>query len=158
MAELESPLDQKNVSGVKPIYGWALDEKGISKIELFVDGIYLGNIPYGGIRQDVKEAHPEYPGAGQSGFAMVWNYSVLPPGEHTLLVRIHNLNGETLNLPAKVNVVKFHGEMVSRMTPEDYFPCEVSVTADGTTRAYDVYLEWYPEVQDFGISQIIPKE
>jgi hypothetical protein len=45
VGKLESPMDGRNASGVKAIYGWALDEKGISKIELFVDGNFICRIP-----------------------------------------------------------------------------------------------------------------
>ena len=158
IGELESPMDGKNASGVKAIYGWALDGKGISKIELFIDGSYVCKIPHGGIREDVKEAYPRYPKADQSGFAMIWNYAALSPGEHNVVVKVHNLKGETLDLAAKVNVVRFHGEVVTQIAPEGYLPYQINVTADGVTRSYDVHVDWCEETQDFGISEIIPRE
>jgi hypothetical protein len=158
VGELESPVNGKNASGVKAIYGWALDEKGISRIELFIDGSYVCKIPHGGIREDVKEAYPKYPKADQSGFAMIWNYSALSPGEHHVVVKLQNLKGETLDLASKVNVVRFHGEVVTQMAPEGYLPYQVDVTADGLTKSYDVNVEWCEETQDFGISEIIPRE
>jgi len=158
VGELESPVNGKNAAGVKAIYGWALDEKGISKIELFIDDSYVCKIPHGGIREDVKAAYPRYPKADQSGFAMIWNYSALSPGEHHVVVKLHNLKGETLDLASKVNVVRFHGEVVTQMAPEGYLPYQVDVTADGSTKSYDVNVEWCEETQDFGISEIIPRE
>jgi hypothetical protein len=158
VGRLESPVDGKTASGVKPIYGWALDEKGISKIELFIDGSYVCKIPHGGIREDIKAAYPGYPKADQSGFAMIWNYSALSPGEHDVVVKLHNLEGETLDLASKVNVMRFHGEIVTQVTPEGYLPYQVDVTADGFTKTYDVNIEWSEEIQDFGISEIIPRE
>jgi hypothetical protein len=158
VGKLESPVNGKNASGVKAIYGWALDEKGISSVELFIDDSYVCKIPHGGIREDVKETYPRYPKADQSGFAMIWNYSALSPGEHHVVVKLHNLKGETLDLASKVNVVRFHGEVVTQMAPEGYLPYQVDVTADGSTRSYDVNVEWCEETQDFGISEIIPRE
>jgi len=151
-------MDGRNASGVKAIYGWALDEKGISRIELFIDGNYVCKIPHGGIREDIKVGYPRYPKADQSGFAMIWNYSALSPGEHDVVVKLHNLKGETLDLASKVNVVRFHGEVVTQVAPEGYLPYQVDVTADGLTKSYDVSVEWCEETQDFGISEIIPKE
>jgi len=158
VGKLESPMDGRNASGVKAIYGWALDEKGISRIELFIDGNYVCKIPHGGIREDIKVGYPRYPKADQSGFAMIWNYSALSPGEHDVVVKLHNLKGETLDLASKVNVVRFHGEVVTQVAPEGYLPYQVDVTADGLTKSYDVSVEWCEETQDFGISEIIPKE
>ena len=158
VGKLESPVDGKNTSGVKAIYGWALDEKGISKIELFIDGSYVCKIPHGGIREDIKGAYPRYPKADQSGFAMIWNYAMLSPGEHDVVVKVHSLKGEILDLASKVNVVRFHGEVVTQIAPEGYLPYQVDVTADGLTKSYDVSVEWCEETQDFGISEIIPKE
>jgi|GEM_PF-3383881 len=158
VGKLESPMDGRNASGVKAIYGWALDEKGISRIELFIDGSYVCKIPHGGIREDIKAAYPRYPKADQSGFAMIWNYSALSPGEHHVVVKLHNLKGETLDLASKVNVVRFHGEVVTQVAPEGYLPYQVDVTADGLTKSYDVNVEWCEETQNFGISEIIPRE
>jgi uncharacterized repeat protein (TIGR02543 family) len=158
IGRLESPGDGKALSGVKPIYGWALDGEEVTKIELFIDGHYVCRIPYGGLREDIRETHPGYPDAEQAGFALVWNYSVLPAGEHTVGVRLHNSMDETLDLSAKVSVVKFHGDVVTDMNPDTPYTCPVTVTADGMTKTYDVNLQWLSEIQDFGIIEIVPKE
>ena len=158
IGELESPSGGKNMSGVKAIYGWALDKEGIAKIELFVDGSYVCQIPYGGLREDLREAHPRYPKADQSGFALIWNYSVLTPGEHTVEVVITNNEDQTLDLATTVNVVKFHGDGITQVTPEILSSYPVSVTADGLTKTYDVNIQWFDETQDFGITEIIPRE
>ena len=158
IGKLESPSNGKNASGIKPIYGWTLDGEGISKVELFVDGTYVCKIPYGGIREDVRQSNPTYPNADQSGFAMVWNYAGMTPGDHTVLVRVSSIQGESLDLIARVTAVKFHGEFVTGMTPEFLVPGTITVTADGVTKTYDVNIEWSNESQDFGIADIIPRE
>ena len=38
---LQSPSDGSSVSAVQPIYGWALDQEGISEVNLFVDGAFM---------------------------------------------------------------------------------------------------------------------
>jgi len=158
VGKLESPSDSKAVSGVKPIYGWALDREEISKVELLIDGTYVCDIPYGGLREDLKEAYAAYPNAEKGGFALIWNYAVLTPGEHAVQVKAHNARGETLDLNSMVTVVKFHGEVVDAVQPEVMSPNEVTVTSDGVTRTYDIYLRWFEEIQDFGITEIVPKE
>jgi hypothetical protein len=119
------------VSGIKPIYGWALDGQAVSTVELYVDGVYICDIPYGGIRADIKEAYPDYPEGDRSGFALIWNYSVLSPGEHTVLVKVHNTKGETLDFHAPVTIAKFHGDLVTTLTPDANVSQEIAVTADG---------------------------
>jgi len=155
---LESPGDGKTLSGVKPIYGWALDGEAVTKVELFIDGHYVCQIPYGGLREDIGETHPEYPEAEEAGFALVWNYSVLSAGEHTVGIRVHNSRGEALDLSARVSVIKFHGDVVTDMNPDTPATCPVTVTADGVTRTYDVNLQWVSEIQDFSIIDIVPKD
>ncbi len=61
IATLENPIDGQKVSGILPIYGWALDQKGITKIELFIDDQFIGSIPYGGVRLDIKMPTPISP-------------------------------------------------------------------------------------------------
>jgi hypothetical protein len=158
LGKLENPTGREIVSGVKPIYGWALDGQAVSTVELYVDGVYICDIPHGGIREDIIEAYPDYPEADRSGFALIWNYSVLSSGEHTVLVRVHNTKGETLDLHASVTVVKFHGDLVTTLSSDTNLSQQIDVTADGVTKTYDVNLQWYPERQDFGIKNIIPRD
>ena len=154
---LENPRNNDKVSGIQTIHGWTLDEKGVSRIELFVDGVYVSDIPYGGTREDLKEAYPAYPRADQSGFALIMNYSTLSPGSHTIQLRIHNQNNETVELSADVSVEKFHGEFINQVTPYSGWLSDVVVTSDGTTKTYDVNLQWSNESQSFEITEIIQK-
>ena len=157
VGDLESPSEGKKVSGVKTIYGWALDPGGVQKIEFFIDDSYMCDIPYGGMREDVAEAHPDYPNADRSGFALIWNYSSLSAGNHLASVKIWNLRGEVLELAATVWVNKFHGESVTQASPNEWVMPDVKITADGEAGTYDVRIEWVNESQSFEISEIIPK-
>ena len=157
IAKLENPTDSQKVPGVLPIYGWALDPKGITKIELFIDDQLIGDIPYGGLRTDVKDAYPNYPNAENSGFAMIWNYSTLTSGDHSMKVRVHNQDDQTKDLDAMVTVNKFHGEFVQQMSPSYRWLRNNSVTADGITRKYDIEIGWSNVLQGFEIIEIIQK-
>jgi len=44
------------------------------------------------------------------------------------------------------------------VTPDTNLSQEITVTADGVTKTYDVNLQWHPERQDFGIKDIIPRD
>lgn len=157
IAKLENPANGQKVSGILPIYGWALDQKGINKIELFIDDQLIGNIPYGGTRQDVKNAYPNFADAENSGFAMIWNYSTLSSGDHSVKVRVHNQDGQTKDLDALITVNKFHGEFVEKMRPSNRLLRNNSVTADGVTKKYDIGIEWSDVLQGFEIIKITPK-
>jgi len=88
---------------------------------------------------------------------MIMNYSTLSPGSHTLQLRIHNLNNETLELSTPVFVEKFHGDSVNHITPHSGWLSDMAVTSDGVTRMYDVNLQWSNESQGFEIVEIVPK-
>jgi hypothetical protein len=157
VANLESPVNGQKVSGIASIYGWALDKKGITKADLFIDGQYAGNIPYGGSRMDVKNAYPDYPAAENSGFSTIMNYSILSPGDHIVKVRVHNQEDLAIDLNASVTVMKFHGEFVEKVSPSNRTLRDNSVTVDGVTKKYDIKIEWSNESQGYQITDIIEK-
>jgi hypothetical protein len=154
---LENPLDGQNVSGITTIHGWGIDGKGITKVELYVDGQFIGIIPYGGTRGDIKNAFPNYPNAENSGFGILINYSVLSSGNHAIKARLYNQDGHTLDLNASVNVKKFHGEFVTNANPATWTLSNEVVTVGGTNRNYDIVIQWSNATQGFEITEIIQK-
>ena len=157
LAVLESPVEGQPVSGILPIYGWALDPKGIAKVELLMDDQWIANVPYGGTRKDVQSAYPDYPDAENSGFATVWNYSALTSGDHSVKVRVHNRDGLTRDLEAAVTVKKFHGEPVDKVVPGERRLRRNVVTVDGIDKIYDILIDWSNASQGFEITDIIPR-
>jgi hypothetical protein len=154
---LENPLDGTTVFGITTIHGWAIDGKGIKKVELFVDDQYICDIPYGSTRKDVQQAYPNYPLGENSGFGTIINYSLLTEGLHTIKVRLHNLDGETKDLSANILVEKFHGEFVSEINPNERWFYNVSVDVNGVIKKYDVLIQWSNETQSFVIKRVVPK-
>jgi hypothetical protein len=95
------------VTGVYPLTGWVLDDVGVSKrlsptgctgapsptcrwladIEVMVDGRTLGESIYYLPRPDAANAHPDVPGAFNSGFQMNIDTTRIDNGQHTLSVR-----------------------------------------------------------------------
>ena len=55
---LEEPVKGGTASGVTNIRGWAVADAGVNRIELFVNGQFYSEIPYGGQREDVESAFP----------------------------------------------------------------------------------------------------
>ena len=154
---LESPSEGKRVLGIKTIYGWALDREGISRIRLLIDGEFVCDIPYGGLREELKETYPGYPNAERGGFALVWNYSSLSPGPHYVQIEVKNLKGDILVLSAHISIPELPGEIINEVNPGELLIPGVSLTVDGKTRAYNLRLGWSDESQAFEIIEIYPQ-
>jgi hypothetical protein len=154
---LENPADGQTVSGITTVHGWAIDGKGVTEVEWFIDGQSVGNIPYGGSRMDVKDVYPNYPNAENSGFGMIMNWSILSSGSHAIKVRIHNQDGQTQDLDATVTVKRFHGDYMTNVNPGTYVLPNCAVTGGGTTMNYDIYIAWSNASQGFQITNVIPK-
>ena len=154
---LESPSEGKRVLGLKTIYGWALDGEGVSRVRLFIDGEYICDVPYGGLREDVKELHSGYPDAEKGGFALVWNYSNLPAGAHLVQIDVQNIRGSILSLSANVTVHKLPGENITQVNLGQWLMPGVNFVEDGITKAYDLRLEWSDESQSFEIIDLSPQ-
>jgi len=154
---LENPSEGQKVSGITTIHGWAIDGTKVTKVELFVDGTYAGDIPYGGSREDVRDVYPQYPNADLSGFGMIMNYSILSPGSYNIVVRLNNQDGQTKDLASAVTVVRFHGDFATQVTPDSFWLNNVNVTIEGVTRTYDIQVQWFNASQGFEIKEIVPK-
>jgi hypothetical protein len=75
----ESPRD--NIyAGIDTVRGWAISSAGINRVELYIDGQFYSLLPQGGLRPDVGNAFPTYPGSANSGFALAFNYASLSIG------------------------------------------------------------------------------
>ena len=157
IGSLENPSDGQTVSGIITIHGWALDGKGITNVEWFIDGQSAGNIPYGGSRTDVKDAHPDYPNAENSGFGIIWNWSILSPGNHAIKIRPYNQDGNFEDLDATVTVKRFHGDYMTNVNPGTYLLPSCEVTGGGITKYYDIKIQWSNATQGFQITDVIPK-
>jgi hypothetical protein len=157
IALLENPQNGKTVSGITTVHGWVIDGKGITNVELFVDGEFWGNIPYGGSRKDVKSVYPDYPNSDNSGFGVIFNYSLLSSGVHTISVKVHNQDGNVLPLDSTVTVKRFHGEFVDNLNPGTWTLPNIAVTGGGITKNYDIHIQWFTESQSFGVTDVILK-
>ncbi|HSB06956.1 MAG TPA: hypothetical protein VLK23_17405 [Thermodesulfobacteriota bacterium] len=132
----------QNVSGITSIHGWAFHPLGISKVELFVDDQFVGTIPYGSSRVEILNAFPSYPMAENSAFSTIWDYSILPSGNHTTRVRLH-AGGITKDLDVLVTVQEevYNFELMwgSYGTGDGQFknPIGIAVSASGNIYVTD---------------------
>ena len=77
---LENPAPGAAVSGIGVISGWTCDA---SRVEIEIDGGSRGSVPYGVDRADTAGACG---GKRNNGFGFLTNWSIFPPGTHTLRV------------------------------------------------------------------------
>ena len=65
---LDAPSLDQSVSGSVLVSGWALDNKGVTAIELLLDGVVVLTLPRDRPRPDVCRQWPGYPGCDTVGF------------------------------------------------------------------------------------------
>jgi Putative Ig domain/Fibronectin type III domain len=76
--------------------GWALDNVGISKVEVLIDGQKAGDAIYGLSRPDIAAVWgTAFPDTGHSGFSFALDTTRFTTGEHTLAVRLMDAAGNT---------------------------------------------------------------
>jgi len=99
---VENPEVDQVVSGISAIRGWAFDSVGgrkIDRVELFVDGSLVGDVPCCSPRGDVQSIYSQFPADNttNSGWGTGVNWSDLPPGPHTVQIKIKGVSGETIS-------------------------------------------------------------
>lgn len=92
-------------SGLMEIEGWALDWEGVNHVEVWVDGMYMGNATYGTPRPDISASFPGYPDSAAPGFVFVLDTTLLSDGEHEVAIRVVDAAGEPTIIGVKSFVV-----------------------------------------------------
>jgi len=162
---IEEPVAGGMHSGIGMIRGWAVSSDPIERVEVFVDGEYLFDIPYGGARQDVGSIFEEIPNSEQSGYASAVNFSGLDKGDHDLVIRVTDRFGSVVERSVEFGVTRFEKSYIS---VDDYVELGwASISALGRSisitgawigeQTYDITLEWRPESQKFEVTSIKPQ-
>ena len=159
---LEEPVSGEIHGGVGNLRGWAVASEGIEKIEIYIDGGYAFDAPYGGARGDVGAAFPEIPNATESGFSLAFAYSNLAAGTHTIEAVARATDGREERSAASFEVVKFAQNFISdpQAVNLDAAACttqgdEISITgAVVAGETYDMVLDWRTAEQGFEIVEI----
>jgi hypothetical protein len=73
--------------------GWALDNVGVTQIDVLLDGQKIGEAIYGLSRPDIGAAWSSFPNAAHSGFNFVIDTTKYTTGEHSLAVRLLDAAG-----------------------------------------------------------------
>lgn len=77
------------------IAGWAAAAAGIDGIDIYCDGIFVGEAHHGLLRADIAQCHPNLPDAGRSGFSFLLDTSNCSLGPHTITVKARSISGNS---------------------------------------------------------------
>ena len=159
---LEEPLSSETHTGVGNLRGWAVSSDGIAKVEIYIDGAYAYDAPYGGNRGDVGGAFPDISGSRQSGFSLAFNYSDLSPGPHRISALAYTTLGDTKESAADFDVVRFASSFIASADAVDLNESSCAVSSDEISIVdalvegtfYDLKLKWRKAEQGFEIIEI----
>ncbi len=111
LASLENPSGNtiSSRAGIGLISGWAFSTlTNELSVQVSIDGSPPEKIPCCSKRLDVgsADAYKQYPQASESGFALLWNWGNLTPGQHTIQVSVAAVGETPWSQTATVTVVK----------------------------------------------------
>jgi hypothetical protein len=159
---LEEPVNGEYHTGIGNLRGWAISPDGIDRVEIYIDGKYVYNAPYGGSRLDVAEAYPKVDGSEYSGYSLAYGYSNLGNGEHTIMARAVDLNGDFVEDTSTFTVVGFDETFIFSNEIVDVSDSTISAAGDEIfledvtvgEKVYDLKLKWRTAEQGFEIIEI----
>ncbi len=153
-------------AGISNLRGWAIAPYGIDKVELYIDGVYMYDIPYGGARKDIGNAFPGYPDADYSGFSMAFNYKNLTPGLHTFTARAIDMNGDYNDSTATFSALRFNSTFIADTKSVDVSQISAFEALDNNRfklsgievegSKWNLVIGWNRASQGFEIEQISP--
>ncbi len=94
--EVEDPVQNASVSatGVLQVSGWALDERRIDHVSVYVDGLLERDAVVGIYRGDIASSYPGVPSAATSGFVLNVDSTRYTNGVHTVTVKAVDDQGQ----------------------------------------------------------------
>jgi N-acetylmuramoyl-L-alanine amidase len=80
--------------GVERLVGWALDDDGVQRVEIYVDGRLVGQATYGGERPQITATHPGFPDTAAPGWGFRLDTTRFVNGLHTVSALVVSESGE----------------------------------------------------------------
>ena len=91
------PAADDLLTGTVSVSGWTFDNVGISKVEILLDSVLIGQATYGLSRPDVPTVYPN--ADANVGFQYSLNTTQYLNGTHTLQVKVSDTNGNVAFFP-----------------------------------------------------------
>jgi len=103
------PQDGSMQSGSIPVTGWVLDDVGVDKVGIYVDGssgvTHVGDaLLVEGARPDIAQAFPNYPNNNSAGWEFTLNTNTLPDGSdgtYSVMAKAYDVEGNANLLGTK---------------------------------------------------------
>ena len=97
---IDAPPTGASVERQVQMYGWALDDGGVTEVRFFVDGRFVKRAPIDVARPDVAKAFPAYAtGTDVHGWAVTVPIAPeLPAGEHAIIAQAVDTKGATRDI------------------------------------------------------------
>ncbi|HVF58714.1 MAG TPA: Ig-like domain-containing protein [Thermoanaerobaculia bacterium] len=91
------PLNGQQYSGIMTAHGWALDINGVSRLDFYVDGVFVGSTTLTLVRPAVSSLYPGYPDSAVPGWVFAVDTTKIANGEHRLqVIVVDDVGGTTL--------------------------------------------------------------
>jgi len=91
---IDIPTTYDYVKGNVTFQGWATDENGgVTAVEIFIDGNFVGTGQYGFPRPDVRVLNPFINGSANSGWRFTMDTTKISNARHRLTVRVMDFQG-----------------------------------------------------------------
>ena len=159
---IEEPVQGGMHSGIGMIRGWAVSSADIARIEVYVDGEFVFDVPHGGLRRDVGNIFADIQGSSESGYASAVNFNGLTKGDHELTVRATDSFGSVKERTVEFGVTRFNKSFISEdeyieLGWAGFSALGRSISVRGARigdEYYDISLEWRSASQNFEITSI----
>jgi GT2 family glycosyltransferase len=104
MVESPGRIPEVITDGVLTVSGWALTEAGDATIEVLINGVSRGTVPYGDPRPDAAALYPGFPAGASCGFLGEIGVGDLSDGMHESTIRISASNGAQAELTTSFEI------------------------------------------------------
>lgn len=94
---IDVPAAGAQVQAQTPVAGWAMDDRGVREIRVYVDGRLVNHGPLTDERPDVSKVFPQYArGGNRHGWTLTMDF--VTPGSHAVLVQAVDTDGATRDI------------------------------------------------------------
>lgn len=141
--ELSNPLNGANVQGTIPVNGAALDDVGVAKVSVYIDGLMgvthrgNANILIESVRPDYALNFPDFPNNTKAGFEFTLNTYALEGGgngTYGIIVKATDVEGKTALLDSRV----IHCDNANAVKPFG----AIDTPIQGGTASGSSYINW----------------
>lgn len=166
---LEQPFQEGGsiYSGVGNIQGYAVSPYGIERVEIYFNGTYVFDAPYGGSRNDVASdpRFTDIEGADFSGFSLTFNYNLFGDGLNVIsAIAVDKQGARGDEVFAEFQVVTFGFEFISNPALVDLSMASCNIVSNGISvvdalvgtddAPRDFRMEWRTASQSFQVIEI----